>query len=487
MPDEATEFDLQRFCSRVDALSYTDPAKALWAITRLVLQIISRQSSVGRVFSAPELDILTLKIGERLLSDFVYPSCTENHTVYLLTQVGQYGGHGRVLRDLIQAHQGTRQTLILSHVAPALESEYDIILQMGVDVRVAPNVALDRKVVWIAQQLAAIRPAKTYIMVHQFDAATIAATQPGLGGQYVFLHNCDHSLSLGVHMPHALHADFHRKGFFKCRSERRGQPGYVIPLTADDRGSRCKRPFAVRGHITTCTTGGFEKITNRLFIEPKPYLYQYADMVPAILKATGGTHLHVGQIPEELLARIRKSLADLGIAHDRFQSLPSVDSVWEFFLRKNVDIYIGSAPSGGGRATVEAMGAGLPLIIHSNYRSAFLCVQDEVYREAMIWRDFDQLSAHLATIGEPQLRRQSILSRSYYEDHHTPQKFAQALARIERRLPAAEPEHCSWLGNDLQDFLDICVSDLKNAETEDVAAILALGSRSDPSLSTIGG
>lgn len=479
MLPKVTDFDVQQFCSQVKSLGATDPARALGAISRLVLQIISRQSSIGRVFSAPELDLVTLHIGEQLLGDLVCPARTESHTVYLLTQVGQYGGHGRVLRDLINAHSGAPQTLILSHVAPALVSEYDVISRMGVNVLVAPEIALDQKVRWIAEHLAAICPARTYIMVHAFDAATVAAAQPGLGGQIVFLHNCDHSLSLGVHMPHAIHADFHKKGFFKCRSERRGKPGYILPLTAEDRGSRCKRPFMVRGHITTCTTGGFEKFTNHLFVEARPYVYQYADMVPIVIGATNGTHIHVGPLPEELLSRIKNSMAELGIAEGRFRHIPSVESVWEFFLDENVDVYIGSVPSGGGRATVEAMGAGLPLIIHSNYRSPFLCVQDEVYRDAMLWRDFGQLRSYLTAIDKNQLLRHSILSRSYYEDFHLPQKFAEAIARIERRLPPLEPEQCSWLGNDLQDFIDGCTDDWKNVAFDDMESFIDLGRRND--------
>ena len=42
----------------------------------------------------------------------------------------------------------------------------------------------------------------------------------------------------------------------------------------------------------------------------------------------------------------------------------------------------------------------MPLIIHSNYRSAFLCVEDEIYKDAMVWRDFDQLQSYLGALDE---------------------------------------------------------------------------------------
>jgi hypothetical protein len=476
-----TNFDVRRFCFHVEALAGTDPARGLWAISQLVLRVISRQSSIGRVFSSRELDLAAQAIGARIVAGISPAPKREDHIVYLLTQVGQFGGHGRVLRDLIAADSARKKTLILSHVFPATSSEYDIIVESGVKVEVAPQGDIAQKTRWIAERLAAIAPRKSYMMLHQFDAALVAAAQPTLTGQLVFVHNCDHALSLGVHIQHAVHADFHRKGFFRCRAERvhpgyQIAPGYIIPLTAEDIGMRRGGRFMQRGHLTTCTTGGFEKFVNEHFREPRPYLYQYLNMVGATFAASRGTHIHVGPLPDEIVARIRTEVASLGLPENLFIHIRNAPSIWQVFLDEAVDVYLGSIPYGGGRATVEAMGAGLPLVIHSNYRSEFLCVECEVYRDAMIWRDFDQFRRHVGLLGQASLERHSALSRAYYEDFHAPRRLEEALARIDRGLLQPEPEPLTWRGDPLQDFIDEALPDMHRMEIEETTGVLALGS-----------
>jgi hypothetical protein len=482
--DMTTDFDVRRFCSRVEELGAVDPARALWAISRLVLDVISRQSSIGRVFSSRPLDLAAQAIGARLVAGIRVAPKRQDHIVYLFTQVGEFGGHGRVLRDLIAAEPGRKKTLILSHVFPAGSSEYNVISESGVAVEVAPDVDIAHKARWIAERLAAIAPEKSYMMLHQFDAALVAAAQPALTGQLVFLHNCDHSLCLGVHIQHAVHADFHRKGFFRCRSERTRPalqiaPGYIVPLTADDIGTRRGGRFMQRGHVTTCTTGGVEKSVNAHYLEPRPYLYQYSGLVASTLAASRGTHIHVGPLPDEMIAQIRADVASLSLPENRFVHIRNAPSVWQLFLDEAVDVYIGSVPYGGGRATVEAMGAGLPLLIHSNYRSEFLCVECEVYRDAMIWRNFDQFRDHIGRLTPIVLERQSALSRAYYEGFHAPRQLREALARIDRGLPQPEPEPLAWRGDALQDFIDDVLPGMQRSKTGETAALLALGGRSE--------
>ena len=335
--------------------------------------------------------------------------------------------------------------------------------------------------------IAAIAPRKTYMMLHQFDAALVAAAQPAFTGQLVFLHNCDHSLSLGVHIQHAVHADFHRKGFFRCRVERASPgyqiaPGYMIPMTAEDIGTRRGGRFMQRGHLTTCTTGGIEKFSNMHYLERRPYLYQYPKMVSLTLAASRGTHIHIGPLPDEMITQIRGDVASLGLPENRFVHIRNVPSVWQAFLDEAVDVFLGSIPYGGGRATVEAMGAGLPLVIHSNYSSEFLCVECEVYRDAMIWRNFDQFRQHVGRLDPAILERHSALSRAYYEDFHAPRWLEEALARIDRGLPQPEPEPLAWRGDLLQNFIDEALPGIQRTETDETVAVLALGKRCQPDL-----
>jgi len=442
-----------------------------------VLEVISRQSSIGRVFSSRQLDLATVEIGARLTEDIQSPHKRNDHIVYLLSQVGQFGGHGRVLADLIAAERASRKTLLLSHVLPSMSSEYDIFLRAGISVEVAPDGDLAQKALWVSQRLAHIAPRKSYMMLHQFDSALVAAAQPKFTGSLVFVHNCDHSLSLGVHIPHAKHADFHRKGWLRCSSERLENSGFVIPLTATDIGPRNKQ-FMQRNRIKTCTSGGFEKFTNHHYIEPRPYLYQYPEMVGVVLQATGGPHLHVGPLPDEMLQEIRRRIDLLGLPPDLFVHIPNAPSIWELLVRENVDLYLGSIPYGGGRATVEAMGAGVPLLIHSNYRSEFLSVEFEIYREAMVWRTFDELRAHLGGLTSQKLSRQSAASRAYYQKHHAAKRLRKAIAKIDRNRFERAPHQFHVMADFLQDFMDTGLGEAPFPD--ETAAVLKLGATIPP-------
>jgi hypothetical protein len=119
-------------------------------------------------------------------------------------------------------------------------------------------------------------------------------------------------------------------------------------------------------------------------------------------------------------------------------------------------------------------------LIHSNYRSEFLCVEFEVYREAMIWRHFDQLRVHLNTLDAAKLERHSAISRAYYEDHHTLERLSEALARIDRGLPQLEPAPVNFVGDPFQDFMDEALTHMQRIRTDETVAVLALGVRRAP-------
>ena len=88
------------------------------------------------------------------------------------------------------------------------------------------------------------------------------------------------------------------------------------------------RSFA-RGHLTTCSSGGFEKFElTHYHREQIPYAYRYEKLVPHILKASGGTHIHIGTLSERMLSIIRRGLDELAVSHDRFIHIEYVPNLW---------------------------------------------------------------------------------------------------------------------------------------------------------------
>jgi len=226
------------------------------------------------------------------------------------------------------------------------------------------------------------------------------------------------------------------------------------PLVVPDGGHRADAPFLARGHLTTCTSGGFEKFEAPHCIEQVPYLFRYDELLPRMLQASRGTHIHIGKLSGTMLRRISDGIANAGLPDDRFVHVPFVPSLWGALLEHNVDVYVGSFPLGGGRATVEAMGAGLPLVIHSNYRSHFLSVEFEVYDGAMIWRQSDQLLGFLSSLTSPKLAEHARRSRRHYETHHRPERLRSAIEDAARGVTAMLPPRPVYQPNLLQAYLD---------------------------------
>jgi len=453
------EADLGQFCRRVTLdLQAGDLNAALEKIVEFVIGVILLRTSTARVFSAPELDDLCLRIGARESGPaaLVPGDQREDHVVYLVTELARTGGHTRLLRDLIAADGAKRQTILISNITKTtvMADLISLFADSEVTIHMAPSGDLLGCLSWLQMQLAEFRPCRTYILPHHFDAVLIAACQPDLVGRLIYIHNCDHALALGVHLPHTRHVDLHDKGFYHCRETEGLKENVLWPLVVADGPHRAEEPFLVSGHLTTCTSGGTEKFEATHCAEQVPYLFRYEDVVPLMLRASKGRHVHIGNLPDAMLDRIRDNISAASIPDDRFVYLPFVANLWRALLEHKVDVYVGSFPLGGGRATVEAMGAGLPLIIHSNYRSHFLSVEFEVYEGAMIWREPDQLAGFLSDLSPDKLADHAGRSRRHYEAHHRPERLRAAMERAAQGAPSDLPPRPAYRPNLLQAYLD---------------------------------
>ena len=427
----------------------------LWRIVAKVDEIDNSLEPLAVVFSSRELDAACSDIGARLCPPAPGGEFAD-HSVYLVTGLAPSGGHTRVLRDFLVNDPAKAKTIIISQVLSTSNIPGFEPLFSGLDVEIllAPfSSDLVGKLGLIQQRLIEIRPATVTMLIHGYDAVSIAAVQPHLMGDLRYVHNVDHSLALGLHLPHARHIDFHAKGFWHCKDVEGVPDPHLVPLIAADCGHRLDRPFLVRGHVTTASCGGFEKFALQRFGSSVQYRYRYAEGVPAILTATQGTHIHYGRLPPDLLQEIWDTLQTLGISRERFIVHDHVPSLWTAMLDEGVDTYVGSFPLGGGRSKVEAMGAGLPLIIHSNYWSIFFSDECEVYSGAMIWRTYDDLRAHLVSLTPETLLEHARRARRYYEQHHRPDRLGPALERA-RCGGAPPPERPVHRPNQLARFLD---------------------------------
>jgi hypothetical protein len=432
-----------------------DVAGALEMISEFVLGVISRQTSHAEVFSSRQLDRLCLELGR--LSPVTAPAAPDpERIVFLVTALAKTGGHSRVVQDIRRADPASKAVILITNTFHDMRPRHLVGLPAvsGASAEVAPVGNLAMRLEWVKARLASLRPVRTYILQHHFDPLCIAAAQPELAGRLFYYHNCDHALALGVHAAHAIHVDYNAKSFYHCREQEGLANNVFWPLTASVERHRLNRPFLSRGYPTTATSGGVEKFAASHFIESVSYNVSYADIVPLVMRTTRGMHIHIGVLPKTMLQAIAAGLSRAGVPRNRFVHLPYVRNLAAALVDHRVDAYLGSFPLGGGRATVEVMGAGLPLLVHSNYQSIFYSDVNEVYSEAPVWRYPDELIDHLKALTPEMLQRHASLARAFFEAHHRPERLSAALAMMLDGKTPENPPRPIHHGDALQYFLD---------------------------------
>jgi hypothetical protein len=119
-----------------------------------------------------------------------------------------------------------------------------------------------------------------------------------------------------------------------------------------------------------------------------------------------------------------------------------------------VDLYVGSVPYGGGRGTIEAMGAGVPVLVHSNYRSEMFSTTAIVYDQAIAWRSLEDLTQCLRALTDEDLRAHARLARRYFEDNHTADALQKSMRAAFDGQDEAPPHRREYYPDQLQSYLD---------------------------------
>ncbi len=408
---------------------------------RLLVQAVSQHFCLPGVnhhgLYYPELDDCVTALAHARPPLPARPPRGEGVTLFIASELYQVGGHTKVLLDMARAVK--RPVVVLTDVfdryggdlnnAPWIESMF-----AGIQVLCLPDGPLTGKVNNLARLAAALPVGQIVYMQHHQDPVAFVGTLAHPCARKVFIHHADHNPSLGCTLTGVRHADLSAYTQSLC-STHLGGPAALVPMHVPDQGCRASR--RVSGSTYSVVTSG----RPGKFTREGPFaLHQ---LIATTLKAMAGSFYFIGPLDEEWTTSIRVHLREAGLDDRRFVPLGLVPSLWATLRSLDVDVYLGSAPIGGGRAAIEAQGAGLPVVIFKGYEAGSLTENYSVYASPELgWSTLEELSALLSTLGERvmSLARQA---RDHYDQHYSADAFKRALADLlgaDAVRSAAKPE-----------------------------------------------
>jgi glycosyltransferase involved in cell wall biosynthesis len=430
---------------------------ALDMLQSFVERVIFDPASVARVFVSHELDSLCKSIASAKVDVLETQAPAEPAgTVILVSELSRAGGHNELIKDIIRLKLFAAPIRILqTDCFDRVNAEVSAVFSESTGAQVLELGATDAegKFSALIRRVREASPQNLLLLGHNQDALTIStafaskAVMPFLN--VVYVHHGDHHLSLGAATNEFVHVDPHNIGYFHCKEELGHPCNHYWPLTVNIASKSSRQvAFLEAGRLITCSSGRPEKF------ESGSYRFDYFELIPLILRNSGGTHVHIGELTPERLDGIRQELLKTGIDPSRFVHIPWVNSVSRALVDHQVDLYISSFPLGGGKATLEAMASGIPLLMHQSYRSRFHGGVDIAYSGAFVWRTEEELLEIIRGIDADTLSAHSALALRHYERFHSDDALVASCNFDVPQDEAVIPPLRDYKEDPLQCFLD---------------------------------
>jgi hypothetical protein len=235
------------------------------------------------------------------------------------------------------------------------------------------------------------------------------------------IHHCDHHPSLGNTINDVHHVDFTDEMAATC-STNLNRRTRVLPLYVPDGGKKVFLPISGR-RFSAVTSGAYVKYSRTGEISLQ-------NIARTVLGGLDGNFFHIGAIDSEWIAEVHAHLVSVGIDPDRFVALGGVASVWRTLLSLDAQVYIGSAPTGGGRAATEAQGCGYPLLYYRVTDQGPALGSNSLYANKQLgWSTMAELSELLGVVAS-QHTQMSETARLFYEQHCSRTEFVRILDEI---------------------------------------------------------
>jgi hypothetical protein len=335
---------------------------------------------------------------------------------YLASQIYPIGGHTRVIEDLIRLAPSYRHVLIVTNPEDWETVRVESAIRRGTHCELCVLEGTDTiaKVREGARILAANAPSTVVAVGHPDDPIVPILLSMTPAGKKLHVHHADHMFSLVPSSKDIPVVVLFRGAEGALRSAGIDNLVY-LPVTctdprliaAVDQGGPVPRSGA---HVfTTTTSGSSNKFDPRAGAD-------YLDLMEMRYRARGGRHVHFGPLMPDTLAHIDLLLSRMR-RHGDFVHVPFVPYLSHALATLQPDLYIGSYPMGGKRASVEAMAAACPIAAWQTegYHSA----AEIIYPEHLRWNNLSELAAIITGFSEQTGKLHQEYSRDYFEQNHS--------------------------------------------------------------------
>ena len=372
----------------------------------------------GRALFIPELDELARKASLMIAP----PHCEATDPkllVHVASVVHPTGGHTRVIEDIAAALPEYRHVLVITdmgNLAPndlaPLRSRFEA-LRLHVRLLTAPGwLGKTRE---LSSTIARLSPQAIMLFAHYGDSIAFVGVPSRTVRRVVFFHQCDHFPALGATRTDYTHVDL-TPGCHRFCESRRGLGASLLNLTVRDIGTvhvRERRP------IFGVTCGSPHKYAGR-------GEFSYAELLAALFSSGVARMLHIGEMSESQKDRICADIRANGQDATRAVFLPNTPSLAKKLVELGPDFYLESYPMGGGKAAVEAMCVGLPILAPHTAGASPLLNVDMTFGTSVVVSELAQVPAAVRRL-ESEKEALSQGSRAVYEEHYSWSAFRQGL------------------------------------------------------------
>jgi hypothetical protein len=404
---------------------------ALGALATSVDELMRRDELIGHNLLLPMYDQHLCEISDWMAARYLRGPVRAGTACTLVVASETYatGGHSRVIEDLCRHLE--QPAIVLTDLFNRINSDgmgvAHLYRQAGdASVSILPKGNLLDKAVNLMRLVATLQPRHILILGHHQDVIAYAALASNqIKVPRSFIHHTDHHPALGCTIDAFQHVDLTHHVGRHC-SEAMHKAVAYLPLHVADQGAKAHEvhDFA---RASMVTSGNPHKYSREGALA-------YRQMVLVSCLTLGGSYHHIGALPDDWVADIGAHLLANGVDPARFVHHGPVPSLWLALKQINADVYLTSAPAGGGRAAIEAQGCGYPVVFFKNPAASDrpLFVTELYHAQAHSWHALDELpQALLSVAGDSQA--QAMASRAFYERHFSAHSFQLALGELLRR------------------------------------------------------